>query len=185
MWLWLPKRRESKGWGVGRGKERAAISMMVSINHRKYWHSIIAFLPSTSSFLPFTILLGFSFWVVDPAVRTVSRRRLFLQVRHCLSGQNSERFPSLNTSDILILNYPETAPRISARYITSLYTSGERPHNRTISQNYYLRPVSWPLKHLCLSPGVIPVPVRAKLCHNEGMHPTKSSSPPAPKYSII
>lgn len=81
------------------------------------------------------LLLGFPFWV-DPAVRTVSRRRLLSQVQHCLSGQNSERFPSLNTFDVLILNYPETAPRISARYITSLYTSGERLHNRTISQNY-------------------------------------------------
>jgi hypothetical protein len=52
-------------------------------------------------------------------------------------------------------------------------------------KSYYLRPVGWPLKHLCHSPGVIPVPVRAKLCQNEGMHPTKSSSTPAPKYSKI
>ncbi|KAJ7211733.1 hypothetical protein GGX14DRAFT_394050 [Mycena pura] len=43
------------------------------------------------------------------------------------------------------------------------------------------RRVSWPLKHLCRNPGVIPVLVRAKLCQNECMYPTKRLSPPAPK----
>ncbi|KAJ7105929.1 hypothetical protein C8R44DRAFT_745586 [Mycena epipterygia] len=43
---------------------------------------------------------------------------------------------------------------------------------------------SWPLKHLCSNPRLLPGQVPSKLCQDERVHPAESLSTPAPKYSM-